>query len=55
MRVEAGKLAFLVGLLDFLMANEADLMDFTGAAGLDPAEIGQARDALAGVRNMVSD
>ncbi|KAB0678045.1 DUF3572 family protein [Aureimonas leprariae] len=46
-QAEATKPAFFVGLLDFLLANEADLIDFAGAAGLDPAKIGRARDALA--------
>ncbi|KAB0676032.1 DUF3572 family protein [Aureimonas leprariae] len=47
LRAAAAEPTFFVGLLDFLLANEADLMDFAGAAGLDPAEIGRAREALA--------
>ena len=46
LRTEAAKPAFFVGLLDFLLANEDDLMDFAGSVGLDPSEVERARDAI---------
>lgn len=36
---EAAKLAFFVGLPDFLLKNENDLMDCAGLAGLDRSEV----------------
>lgn len=47
LRAAAGKPAFFVGLLDFLMNHEPSLMEFASAAGLDPLEIGLARERLA--------
>jgi hypothetical protein len=46
LRLEARSPAFFVGLLDFILAYEPTLMAFAGAAGLDPAEIGLARERL---------
>jgi hypothetical protein len=46
-RAEAAKPAFFVGLLDFILAHEPTTMDFAAHAGLDPAEVQIARDALA--------
>ena len=41
---------FLVVLLEHMLANESLLLAFAASAGVDPAAIGQARDALAGDR-----
>ena len=49
LRAEAAKPAFFVGLLDFILAHEPTTMDFAGRAGLDPAAVQIARDALAPV------
>ncbi|GGE01511.1 hypothetical protein GCM10011390_20510 [Aureimonas endophytica] len=46
LRTEAVKPAFFVGLFDFLLANDGDLMDFAGSAGLAPGEAERARDEL---------
>ncbi|WP_082640072.1 DUF3572 family protein [Aureimonas sp. AU40] len=45
-RLEASNPAFFVGLLDFILAHEPTLMAFAGTAGLDPAEVGLARQRL---------
>jgi len=45
-RTEARKPSFFVGLLDFILAHEPTLMDFAGAAGLEPAEVEVARAKL---------
>jgi len=42
----AAQPAFVVGLLDFILAHEPTLMAFAGAAGLDPAEVQAARQKL---------
>ncbi|WP_274534692.1 DUF3572 family protein [Aureimonas sp. AU20] len=44
--MEASNPAFFVGLLDFILAHEPTLMAFAGTAGLDPAEVGLARQRL---------
>ncbi len=38
--------AFLAGVLDHLLADESLLLAFCGNAGIDPAHIQPARDAL---------
>lgn len=48
LRSEATSPAFFVGLLDFILAHEPSVMAFAAAAGLDPQEVGQAREKLAG-------
>ena len=48
MRAAATKPAFFVGLLDFILAQEPTVMAFAAEAGLDPAEVGKARETLAG-------
>lgn len=47
LRSAASRPNFFVGLLDFILAHEPTVLDFAGAAGLDPAEIGMARERLA--------
>ena len=47
LRSAAAKPSFFVALLDFILAHEPTVLDFAGAAGLDPAEIGMARERLA--------
>ena len=47
LRSAAARPSFFVGLLDFILAHEPTVLDFAGAAGLDPAEIGMARERLA--------
>jgi Protein of unknown function (DUF3572) len=39
---------FLVGVLEHMLADESLLLAFATSAGVDPAAIGQARNALAG-------
>jgi hypothetical protein len=38
--------AFLTGVLDHMLADESLLLAFCGNAGIDPADIQPARDAL---------
>src|SRR5579872_1780226 len=38
---------FLVGMLEHMLADESLLLAFAASVGVDPAAIGQARDALA--------
>ncbi len=44
----AGSAEGLVAVLDYLLADESLLMVFAAGAGLEPAEIGPARDLLGG-------
>jgi hypothetical protein len=39
---------FLVGVLEHMLANESLLIAFADGAGVDPAGIGRARNALGG-------
>ncbi len=39
---------FLAGVLEHMLGDEGLLLAFADAAGLDPAEIAQARSALGG-------
>lgn len=45
---ELSSRAFLLGVLDHLLSDESLLLAFCGNAGLDPARIFPARQALAG-------
>ena len=47
LRDEASKPAFFVALLDFILANEPDLLDFAGSIEADPRLVGVARNKLA--------
>ncbi|EGJ21885.1 hypothetical protein RSWS8N_07375 [Cereibacter sphaeroides WS8N] len=47
-RRDAGKPAFLIGVLDFLMAEDARVMSFCDEAGLDYEAPMRARAALPG-------
>jgi len=38
----------LAGILDFLLANEADLLDFCAYAEIDPREPARAQQTLTG-------
>jgi Protein of unknown function (DUF3572) len=49
-RAAASEPRFLNGLLDHIASDEALLLQFAAQAGVDPAEIGRARAALAGSR-----
>ncbi|KAB0681312.1 DUF3572 family protein [Aureimonas leprariae] len=46
-RTEAQKPTFLVGVLDFLLANENDVIEFAGVVNRAPREIGPLRNTLA--------
>lgn len=48
MRAAAGTPSFLPAVLDYLIGNEATLLDFAAVRGSDPAEIVAARAALPG-------
>ena len=50
LREAAARPSFFVGLLDFILAHEPTVLDFAKEAGLDPAEIGVARERLATTR-----
>jgi hypothetical protein len=45
-RVAAAEPGFLAGLLDYFLANEALLVDYSRQAGIAPEEIVRARAAL---------
>ena len=47
MRSAARDPGFLVGVLDFFLAHEPDLLAFTESAGVEPDQIIRARMALA--------
>jgi Protein of unknown function (DUF3572) len=42
--------AFLPAVLDFILAHEADLLDFAAQLGIDPKHIGAARRLLPGAK-----
>jgi hypothetical protein len=46
LRAAAAEPGFLAGLLDYLLANESLLVDYTRQAGIAPEEVGRARAAL---------
>lgn len=46
-REAAGQHGFLVGVLDFFLANEADVVDVASQLAMRPEGIGQARNMLA--------
>ena len=48
LRAAAATPGFLAGILDYLIANEALLLDFTAEHGFDPASVVRARDVLPG-------
>jgi hypothetical protein len=48
LRETAGTPGGLAAVLDHLLGDESLLMVFAATAGLDPAQIGPARDTLAG-------
>ncbi len=48
LRAAAADLGFLAGVLEYLTSNEKLLVDFAGSAGINPAEIVHAREALSG-------
>lgn len=48
LRAAAAEPAFLAGVLDHLLGDERLLLAFAGRAGLAPAEVGRARELLAG-------
>ncbi len=47
-RIAAAEPGFLAGVLDHVMGDEALLRAFADACGIDPAEVGRARERLAG-------
>lgn len=48
LRAHAADPAFLGGVLDFLLEDEAALLDFAAAAGIKPEAVARARHALPG-------
>ncbi len=46
MRQAAVTPGFLPGVLDFILAHEPTLIAFADDAGMDPAKVGSARNAL---------
>ena len=48
LRAAAAEPGFLAGVLEYVLGNEADLLAFAERAGLPPAEVGRARELLAG-------
>ncbi len=42
--------AFLPAVLDFILAHEADLLDFAAQIGIDPKYVGAARRLLPGAK-----
>lgn len=47
-RKAAGDPAFLPAVLDFILANEEDLVAFANELGIDPRHVGAARRLLPG-------
>lgn len=45
-RAAASQPGFLAGVLQFVLAHEPTLMQFSEATGIDPAEVGRACRAL---------
>jgi hypothetical protein len=48
LRAAAAEPGFLAGVLDHIAGNESLLLQFAADAGIDPAEIGRARETLRG-------
>jgi hypothetical protein len=48
LRTAAREPNFLLGILDYMMSDEAMLVAFAEHSGIDPMDVGRARDALAG-------
>ena len=48
MRAAAGEPGFLVGVLDFLLGHEPDVLDFAAGFGVPPEDIARAHAALLG-------
>ncbi len=46
MRTAAGEPGFLVGVLDFFLSHEPDLLTWTSAHNIDPEQVFVARHAL---------
>jgi hypothetical protein len=46
-RTQAARPEFFVGVLDFILANEPDVLDLANQLALPPTAIGRARNALA--------
>jgi hypothetical protein len=49
-RAAAATPGFLEGILEYLIANEALLLEFTAERGVDPSLVVKARDVLPGAR-----
>jgi hypothetical protein len=49
-RAAASSPGFMAAVLDYLIGNEAVLLDFAADQGIDPAAIPAARNALPGAR-----
>jgi hypothetical protein len=50
LRSAAQEPGFLAGVLEHMLADESLLIAFADSAGIDPAQVGRARDALQGNR-----
>lgn len=48
LRAAASEPSFFVALLDFILADEATVLDFAASSSIRPERIGEARRALAG-------
>jgi hypothetical protein len=48
LRTAAGETDFLAGVLEHMLADERLLLAFADSAGIDPANIARARNALGG-------
>jgi hypothetical protein len=55
MRAAANTPTFLPAVLDYLIGNEAALLDFAADRGIDPSAIPAARAALPGARTGFED
>jgi uncharacterized protein DUF3572 len=49
-RAAAREPGFLAGVLDYVAGDETLLLGFAEQSGIDPDDVGQAREALAGPR-----
>jgi len=47
LRAQAARPEFFVGVLDFILANEPDVLDLASQLALPPTAIGKARNQLA--------
>lgn len=48
LRSRAGEPEFLISVMDFLLMDDAWVLEFAGAAGLRPTDAAEARQALPG-------